>query len=155
MKKPLISKTGLVVAALLGGLLLYSPANGQSLQDIRTFDVEQFHDIFELEQPYVRPEIYTYIRTALERENRLRHTSPADGLIHLSCGGFDCSRISAQVRAGDRNGPVVWETEVGGYIFPFFDRFYSIERNSEKIARIIIDRLADDYAGEDVEEDRD
>ncbi len=136
---------------LAGGSL---PADAMELKDVRTIEVQQFHDTFALEEEHVRPEIYTQTRTALEHEDRLTFDSPADAKLYLSCTGLDCARIKATLREGiDPTNPIIWESEFKNYTFFFFDRFWSVEKQSFRVAKTIARKLADDYtaarAGDD------
>lgn len=115
------------------------------LASLQTFEIAQFHEPYGLQSHHVPPEILMQAQTALRHEPALRADSPAQGVLTLSCDGHQCPRILAELRQGaDVNAPVLWQTRVSAYSLYAFDRFWSVEKPSWKVARQIVRRLAQD-----------
>ncbi len=80
-----------------------------TLATLKTFEVNQFHDNYTVETKHVPPEMFMYVKTALSKEPQFPMASPAEGVVHLECRGYDCGLIRMWVTLGP-NGKTIWET---------------------------------------------
>ena len=116
------------------------------LNDLKTFEVEQFHGRFSNYSRHLEAEYYTHLTHALSQERSLQSKTPAEGVIHLSCANLfgDCYNVKVSVTAG-QNGPEVWSTKVGNYDLYTSFWFGGYEKGPKRVAKLIIQQLAKAY----------
>ncbi len=122
------------------------------LKAVTSFEVYQFHGIFEVEDNRVPAEIINFVSTALSHNPAMPKASPADAVIVLECVRNDCGKVRALVRKGHADGPVIWHVDADNYWFYTGDEFYSEARNPRKVAKELIKKLSADYADLNVTE---
>lgn len=114
-----------------------------ALGELSTFDVFGMErQDFSAERQNIPHEAVEYARTALQNNDHLKYSSPAQGVLRFKCENTSCSRIRAEVTQGV-DGPVVWQTVQQYKRCPFVD--FSFMPDSKKFANSIVSLLAHDY----------
>jgi hypothetical protein len=87
--------------------------NTSLLQAFGSFEVDSFHRPFEPVSHAMREELVESVRTALKAETALPKASPAQGWVEITCldDAAACKTVQATVKAGNHQGPVVWQQE--------------------------------------------
>lgn len=134
-------------AAVTCGTLTAVQADTPRLGDLRSFEVQEFNQVFDNQRVDLHAEFLPELMTALSNQNALPKASPAEGVIHMRCANNhmpECNRIITTVTVGDK-GPVVWRNESKAYKFFSTWWFGNIPVPPEQLTVKVIQQLADDY----------
>ncbi len=150
MRRQLICLGVSLAVAAVSTLLFETPSRADeqavSLGDLRTFDVQDFEQTgLELGRSNLPPELVEYAREAIQTDERLRYSSPGQGVVHLYCETPDCGRLRIEVTQGP-DGPMVWQTtETYRSLMGKLFMFQSFQPDNRKFAKMLVSRLATDY----------
>ena len=109
------------------------------IHSLQNFEVQQFEPIYDQTNRIDYPELTQYLHELLAKDGQLPIASHAEGVIRVSCQGFNCRKARLSVHEGE-NGPAIWHTETSIYRLGAW-----YPRSLRAVARGLMDQLNAHY----------
>jgi hypothetical protein len=120
-----------------------------SLSQIHHFEIDPFITPFKTDSNNVQisPELVQNVMFELKNDSRLPKESPAEGLIRLTCNKWpECNEVKMSVFYRP-TGDAIWSTTIKTQKFFVTWWFDGIPQPNPKLAKTLVNRLANAYRG--------